>query len=104
MRMILAIHLKFCQISSPHTVTMTKSFAFFLDSLKIGGDSVQTNDIDFEIKCGCVVQQNGAGEVLFCKAVKVDASLSDVELKKNVRNMISLLNVPFENLGEAMTW
>jgi hypothetical protein len=81
-----------------------ESFASFLESLKTGGDSVETNDIDFEIKRGCIVQQNRAGELLFCEAVKVDASLSDVELKKNVRNMISLLEVLFEDFGEAMTW
>ena len=81
-----------------------ESFAFFLDSLKTGGDSDQTNDIDFKIKGDCIVQQNRAGEFLFCEAVKVDASLSDVELKKNVRNTISLLKVLFEDLGEAMTW
>jgi hypothetical protein len=60
-----------------------ESFASFLDSLKTGGDSVETNDKDFEIKHGCVVQPNRVGDFLFCEAVKVDASLSDVELKKN---------------------
>ncbi len=39
---------------------------------------------------------------MFCEAVKVDASLSDVELKKNARNKISLLKVFFKDLGEAM--
>jgi hypothetical protein len=29
-----------------------KSFASFLNSLNTGGDSIQTNDIDFEIKPG----------------------------------------------------
>ncbi len=80
-----------------------ESFAFFLDSLKTGGDSDQTNDIDFKIKGDCIVQQNRAGEFLFCEAVKVDASLSDVELKKNAWT-ISLLKVLFEDLGEAMAW
>jgi hypothetical protein len=60
-----------------------KSFASFLDSLKTGVNSVQTNDKDFEIKRGSVVQPNKVGEFLFCEPVKVDASLSDVELKKN---------------------
>ena len=41
---------------------------------------------------------------MFCEAVKVDASLSYVELKKNAQNTISLLKVLFEDFGEAMTW
>ena len=41
------------------------SFTFFLDSLKTGGHSVATNDKDFKIKRGCVVQQYRAGEFLF---------------------------------------
>ena len=52
-----------------------ESLAYFVESLKTGGD--------FEIKQGCVVQPNRAGEFLFCEAVKFDASLSNVELKKN---------------------
>ncbi len=39
-----------------------ESFTSFLDSLKAGGHSVETNDKDFEIKHGCVVQQNRAGK------------------------------------------
>ncbi len=41
---------------------------------------------------------------MFCEAVKVDASLSNVELKKNARNTISLLKVLFEDPSEAQVW
>ncbi len=57
------------------------SFASFLDSVKKGsGDSVYANDTDFKVQRGCVVQQNRAGEFLFCEAVQVDVSLSDADL------------------------
>ena len=62
------------------------------------------NDTDFKVLPGCVVQQNRAGEFLFCEAVKVDDSLSDADLKKNVRNTISLLAVLFEDPSEAQNW
>ena len=51
-------------------------------SQKEKSDSVETNDKKFKIEGGCVVQQNKAGEFLFCEAVKVDASLSDADLRK----------------------
>jgi hypothetical protein len=39
---------------------------------------------------------------LFCEAVKLDASLSDANLKKNARNTISLLKVVlFKDPSEA---
>ncbi len=60
-----------------------ESTASFLDSVKTGHDSVQTSDIDFQIEGGCTVQQKRSVEFLFCEAVKVDASLSDIKLKKN---------------------
>ncbi len=41
---------------------------------------------------------------MFCEAVKVDASLSDADLRKNARNRISLLKVLFEDLSEAQVW
>ena len=41
-------------------------------------------------------------EFLFCEAVKLDASLSDANLKKNARNTISLLKVVlFKDPSEA---
>ena len=81
-----------------------ESFGFFSVSLKLGFDSVETNDKEFNIEGGCVVQQNRAGEFLFCEAVKVDASLSDGDLKKNARNTISLLKVLFEDPTEAQAF
>ena len=39
-----------------------ESFGFFNESLKLGFDSVETNDKEFKIEGGCVVQQNRAGE------------------------------------------
>jgi hypothetical protein len=81
------------------------SFASFLDSIKRGsGDSVYANDTDFGVQRGCVFQQNRAGEFVFCEAVKVDVLLSDADLKKNTRNMLSLLKVLFEDLSEAQNW
>ena len=80
------------------------SFASFVDSVKTGGDSVYANDTEFEVQRGCVVQQNRAGEFLFCEAVKVDVSLSDADLRKNARNTISLLKVLFEDPSEAQNW
>ncbi len=41
---------------------------------------------------------------MFCEAVKVDASLSDADLRKNARNTISLLKVLFEDPSEAQNW
>jgi hypothetical protein len=73
-----------------------ESFASFVESLKTGKD--------FKIKRGCVVQPNRAGGFLFCEAVKFDASLSNVELKKNAWNTISLLKVLFEDPSEARVW
>ncbi len=73
------------------------SFASFLDSVKTGRDSVYANDTDFKVNCGCVVQQNRAGEFLFCEAVKGDVLLSDADLRKNAKNTISLLKVLFED-------
>ena len=55
-----------------------ESFGCFSVSLKNGYDSVETNDKEFNIEGGCVVQHNRAGEFLFCEAVKVDG-----DLKKN---------------------
>jgi hypothetical protein len=80
------------------------SFASLLESLTTGGISVETNDEDFKVKRGCVVQQNRAVEFLFCEAVKVDASLSDADLRKNARNTISLLKVLFEDPSEGQGW
>jgi hypothetical protein len=80
------------------------SFASFLDSVKPGSDSVYANDTKFGVQRGCVVQQNRAGEFLFCEAVKVDVSLSDADLKKNAQNTSSLLKVLFEDPSEAQNW
>ena len=70
-----------------------KSIASFLDSVETGDDSVQTSDIDFEIDGSCIVQQNRSGEFSFCKAVKVDALLSDKDCKKNAHKTISLIGL-----------
>ena len=65
---------------------------------------VETNDKEFKIEGGCVVQQNRTGEFLFYEAITVDASLSDADLRKNARNTISLLKVFFEDPSEAQIW
>ena len=39
---------------------------------------------------------------MFCEAVKCDFSLSDIDLKKNAKNMFSLVKVLFEDVGEIM--
>ena len=48
-----------------------ESFGCFSVSLKNGYDSVETNDKEFNIEGGCVVQQNRAGEFLFVKLLKL---------------------------------
>ena len=85
-----AINLKRYQFSSAHTKIMKSQSVFFNESLKLGFDSVETNDTEYKIEGGCVVEQNRTGEFLFCEAVNVDASLSDADLRRNPRNTISL--------------
>ncbi len=104
MRMISAINLKRYQSSSPHTKIMMSHLLPFLSQLKLAViQFIQLIQIS-KYRLGCVVQQNRAGEFLFCEAVKVDVSLSDADLRKNARNTISLLKVLFEDLSEAQNW
>jgi hypothetical protein len=80
-------------------ISYCNSMISFQKSVKNGS---QNDSQDFNNVNSCIGEQNRSGEFMFSEAVKCDFSLSDNDLKKNAKNMFSLVKVLFEDVGEIL--
>ena len=93
-----SVKLELVPILFTSNINYATSVASYFDLIESCGDSIE----DFNTGHSCIVQPNRSEEFLFCKAVKIDASLSDNNRKKNAQSTISFMNVLFKDLGEAI--